>query len=228
VFDYRVTSNYQVLFNLIAAAQEESASMGRRIARTAAYKKSRQTVWGKIRNDRDEIVDNPAELKISRLIKLLSTSGSSVDEIKALIQETRTNTEAEPFELIEFGNNDPDRDVTNILPVGMYVRDIVETFKIYGIRKRNARWTTFDVRNVMRNVPIVNNTFTVDNLTTSIGVSRLTAPVPMLPIVPENLDSGWIVIYYNPSVGLPPNITVPAGFVLPSVPTMIYLPRNTN
>jgi DNA invertase Pin-like site-specific DNA recombinase len=226
VFDYRVTSNYQVLFDLIAVAQEESASMGRRIARTAAYKKSRQTAWGKIRNDRDEIVDNPAELKISRLINLLFRAGSSVQEIKTLIQECRTNNDAEPFELVEFGGDDQDRDVTHTLPVGMYVTDIVETFRIYGIRKRNARWTAFDVRNVIDHVPIVNNTFTVDNLTTSMEVSRLTAPAP--PRVQENLDSRWIVVYYNPTIGLPPNITIPAGFVLPTEPTMMYLPRNTN
>jgi hypothetical protein len=229
VFDYRVTSNYQVLFDLIAAAQEESASMGRRIARTAAYKKSRQTAWGKIRNDRDEIVDNPAELKISRLINLLFRAGSSVHEIKTLIEECRTNNEAEPFELVEFGDDNQDVDVNHILPVGMYVRDIVETFKIYGIRKRNARWTTFDVRNVIEYIPIVNNTFTVDNLTTSMAVSRLTAPVVPAPVrAVERNGTEWINVWYNPSIGLPPNVIIPDGFVLPTVSMLICLPQNTN
>jgi DNA invertase Pin-like site-specific DNA recombinase len=222
VFDYRVTSNYQILYDLIAVAQEESASMGRRISRTAAYKKSRQTEWGKIRNDRDEIVDNPEELKISRLIKLLSVHGSSVHEIKALIQECRTNMEAEPFELVEFGSDEPDRDIVDNLPTGMYPKQIVETFKIYGIRKRKARWTTLDVMHVARNIPIVKNTFTVDNLTTSMGVSRLTTP-----IVSALSRVEWINVWYNPSIGLPPNIILPDGFILPTVPMLICLPQNS-
>ena len=225
VFDYRVTSNYQVLYDLIAAAQEESASMGRRIARTAAYKKSRQTEWGKIRNDRDEIVDNPSELKISRLITLLSTPGSSVHEIKTLIQETRTNMEAEPFELVEFGNDDPDRDIVYVLPMGMSPKNIAETFKIYGIRKRKSRWTSVDVMNITRNIPIVNNTFTVDNLTTSMEVSRLVTPVAPVP-APVRVE--WINVWFNPSIGLPPNVIIPDGFVLPTVPMMIQLPQNIN
>jgi len=225
VFDYRVTSNYQVLFDLIAAAQEESASMGRRIARTAAYKKSRQTEWGKIRNDRDEIIDNPTELKISRLITLLSTPGSSVQEIKTLIQETRTNMEAEPFELVEFGSSEPDRDVQYVLPMGMSAKNIAETFKIYGIRKRKSRWSAVDVMNIMRNIPIVNNTFTVDNLTTSMGVSRLVTPVAPVP-APVRVE--WINVWFNPSIGLPPNVIIPDGFVLPTVPMMIQLPQNIN
>jgi DNA invertase Pin-like site-specific DNA recombinase len=229
VFDYRVTSNYQVLYDLIAAAQEESASMGRRIARTAAYKKSRQTEWGKIRNDRDEIIDNPSELKISRLIKLLSVPGSSVYEIKALIQECRINMEAEPFELVEFGNDDPDRDVIHVLPMGMSPKNIVETFKIYGIRKRKARWTTLDVIRVSSNIPIVNNTFTVDNLTTSMGVSRLATPATPTPArTAERNATEWINVWYNPSIGLPPNVIIPDGFVLPTIPMLICLPQNTN
>ena len=225
VFDYRVTSNYQVLFDLISVAQEESASMGRRIARTAAYKKSRQTEWGKIRNDRDEIVDNPAELKVSRLINLLNTRGSSVNEIKDLIQEFRTNMEAEPFELVEFGMDEPDRDIVDILPFGMYATQIVEIFKMYGIRKRKSRWTSVDVMNITRNIPIVNNTFTVDNLITSMEVSRLVTPVAPVP-APVRIE--WINVWFNPSIGLPPNVIIPDGFVLPTVPMMIQLPQNIN
>ena len=223
VFDYRVTSNYQVLYDLIAAAQEESASMGRRISRTAAYKKSRLTEWGKIRNDRDEIVDNPAELKISRLINLLSTPGSSVYGIKELIQECRTNIEAEPFELVEFGLDEPDRDVVDKLPIGMYSKQIVEIFKMYGIKKRKAQWTTLDVMRMSRNIPIVHNTFTVDNLTTSMEVSRLNTP--MLISLPNRVE--WINVWYNPSIGLPPNIILPDGFVLPTVSMLICLPQNS-
>ena len=152
-FDYRFKCNYEILREMIATAQEESAAMGRRISRTAAYKKSRETEWGKMRNEFDQIVDNPDELKVTRLINLLSTAGSSVTEIRDLVEETRTDMEAEPFELVEYETGVEtghetgleDKVVEDVIPIGMSPANIEETFKIYGIRRRRARWTAKDI-----------------------------------------------------------------------------------
>jgi DNA invertase Pin-like site-specific DNA recombinase len=152
-FDYRFNCNYEILHEMIATAQEESAAIGRRISRTAAYKKSRETEWGKMRNDFDQIVDNPDELKITRLIKLLSNAGSSVLEIRNLVEDVRTDMEAEPFELVEYetcvetGHETglEDKVVEDVIPIGMSPANIEETFKIYGIRRRRARWTAKDI-----------------------------------------------------------------------------------
>ena len=144
VFNYNIRSNYEILYEMIVEAQEESAAMGRRISRTAAYKKSRETEWGKMRNELDEIVDNPVELKISKLIKLLYTPKSSVEEIKNLIEELKT-TDIEPFELVFCEEGKQDKDIYGLTPMGMNANNIEETFKIYGIRKRRAKWYAKDI-----------------------------------------------------------------------------------
>jgi len=229
IFDYRITSNYEILFDLIARAQEESAAMGRRISRTAAYKKSRETQWGKMRNEHDEIVDNPAELKVSKLITLLSTRGSAVNQIKNLVEELKTVADAEPFELVDCEEGEEDKEVGRILPVGMSAKNIEETFKIYGIRKRRARWSAKDIVAILRKEPIINNDFTLDNLVDSMSVSRLNTPQP--PRIDggcqeEKRDVEWVAVWYNPSTGIPPNVVVPEGMILPTTPTLIYLPKN--
>ena len=152
-FDPVFDSDYDALLQLIVQAENESREMGRRISRTAAYKKSRETEWGKMRNEFDQIVDNPDELKIIRLINLLSTAGSSVKEIRDLVEEARTDMEAEPFELVEYETGVEtghetgleDKVVEDVIPIGMSPANIEETFKIYGIRRRRARWTAKDI-----------------------------------------------------------------------------------
>jgi len=51
--------NLNELRPFIVEAERESYEMGRRISRTAQYKKSREPAWGMMRNERDEIVNNP-------------------------------------------------------------------------------------------------------------------------------------------------------------------------
>ena len=228
IFDYRIRSNYEILFDLIARAQEESAAMGRRISRTAAYKKSRETQWGKMRNDLDEIIDNPVELKVSLLIKLLNTRGSPVLQIKNLVEELQTVTDVDPFELVECDGEEVDKDAGRTISIGMDIKNIEETFKIYGIRKRRARWNVKDIAAILRNAPIINNDFTLDNLVDSMSVNRLTVPVvdERREVQEEKREVEWVAVWYNPSLGLPPNIVVPKGMILPVEPMMIYLPKN--
>lgn len=226
IFDYRVRTNYEILFDLIAKAQEESAAMGRRISRTAAYKKSRETQWGKMRNELDQIVDNPEELKVVRLINLLSTRGSAVNQIKNLVEELKTAADVEPFELVDCEEGMEDKEVGRILPVAMSAKNIEETFKIYGIRKRRARWSVRDIVAILRKEPIINNDFTLDNLVDSMSVSRLATPVIDGGCQEEKREVEWVAVWYTPSSGIPPNVVVPEGMVLPTTPTMIYLPKN--
>ena len=226
IFDYRVRTNYEILFDLIAKAQEESAAMGRRISRTAAYKKSRETQWGKMRNDHDEIVDNPEEIKVTRLINLLSTRGSVVNQIKNLVEELQTVEDVEPFELVDCEEGEEDKEVGRTIPVGMSAKNIEETFKIYGIRKRRTRWSVKDIGAILRKEPIINNNFTLDNLVNSMSVSRLATSFADGGCQGEKREVEWVAVWFNPTTGIPPNVVVPEGMVLPTTPTIIYLPKN--
>ena len=226
IFDYRVRTNYEILFDIIAKAQEESAAMGRRISRTAAYKKSRETQWGKMRNDHDEIVDNPEEIKVTRLINLLSTRGSVVNQIKNLVEELQTVEDVEPFELVDCEEGEEDKEVGRTIPVGMSAKNIEETFKIYGIRKRRTRWSVKDIGAILRKEPIINNNFTLDNLVNSMSVSRLATSFADGGCQGEKREVEWVAVWFNPTTGIPPNVVVPEGMVLPTTPTIIYLPKN--
>jgi hypothetical protein len=181
-----------------------------------------------MRNEHDEIIDNPQELKVSRLINLLSTRGSAVNQIKNLVEELKTVADAEPFELVDYEDGEEDKEIGRILPIGMSAKNIEETFKIYGIRKRRARWTTKDIFAILRKEPIINNNFTLDNLVDSMSVSRLNTPSPRVSegCQEEKRDVEWVAVWYNPQTGIPPNLVVPEGMVLPTTPTMIYLPKN--
>jgi DNA invertase Pin-like site-specific DNA recombinase len=223
IFDYRIKSNYQILFDMILSSQEESAAMGRRISRTIAYKKSRETSWGKMRNEFDEIVDNQKELKISELIKLLSTQGSSVHDIKKLVEELKTVEDIEPFQLVEYAYGKEDVNIEQTVNIGMTPKNIEETFRIYGIRKRRSRWTAKDIRSILNGDSVIDNLFTIDNLVNSMNVSRL-LPSNIVNTTEKN-KTQWISIWYDPENGLPPNIIVPDGMILPTTAMIIYLPK---
>jgi DNA invertase Pin-like site-specific DNA recombinase len=232
IFNYVIRSNYEILYKMIADAQEESAAIGRRISRTAAYKKSRETEWGKMRNEFDDIVDNPVELKITKLIKLLCTSGSSIREITRLVEELKTNHEVEPFELVSCEEGEHDVTVNTVTPFAMSVDNIVDTFKIYGIRKRKAQWTSKDIRSIIFNRSVINNSFTLDNLSTTMSCTTLSsAKGSVAQDVSESksekkTDIEWVAVWYDPKFGLPPNITIPLGMDLPQTSMMIYVPKN--
>lgn len=224
VFNYNIRSNYEILYEMIVEAQEESAAMGRRISRTAAYKKSRETEWGKMRNELDEIVDNPVELKISKLIKLLYTPKSSVEEIKNLIEELKT-TDIEPFELVFCEEGKQDKDIYGLTPMGMNANNIEETFKIYGIRKRRAKWYAKDIASIILKRPLIKNTFTLNNLTKSMKHNSLTPQLPRQQNEEKKIEPEWIAVWYDPKIGLPPNIIIPKDMKLPDKAMTIYVPK---
>ena len=239
IFDHRVRSNYQILHDLIAAAQKESADMGARISRTARYNNSRRPAWGNMRDEHDNIVPNPREQKITKLIKLLSTAGSSISEIKSLVTEVGKTEGKEPFEIEEYsqdGRTDLD---TDRLPYPMWPINIAETFKIYEIRKRRARWTVNDIRVIIhsagptsptigRNINVADESL-VDDLSNDFNTAFTARPQQGATSSNSNAATSsaqeWICIWYDPSVGLPPNVQIPAGMALPNTACSIYIPK---
>jgi DNA invertase Pin-like site-specific DNA recombinase len=225
VFDHRISSNYEILVKLIAAAQKESADMGARISRTARYNKSRRPEWGNMRDDRDNIVPNKIERAITRLIMLLSTRGSSIAEIKTMVNTVGKMEGKEPFEIEEYdrsGRTDLENDK---LPYPMSPSNIAETFKIYEIKKRRANWTSQDIKDILTK-PVRQDTVDEDDLVNVFNSSFVERPtVPVVPAdIPQSSTQEWVYIWYDPVIGLPPTVRIPEGMVLPSVACNISFP----
>jgi DNA invertase Pin-like site-specific DNA recombinase len=149
-FDPEIDSDYDILLQLIVQAESESRDMGRRISRTMQYKKSREAAWGFMRDEMDEIVANPHEQKINKLIQLLGRAGSSIAEIRALVEELGESEGVEPFEIVECEGEDA-TDITVALPYAMDVHNIRETLKIYGIRHRKRlNWEPKEIVDILK------------------------------------------------------------------------------
>jgi hypothetical protein len=226
IFDIRISSNYKVLYDLIEIAQKESYEMGRRISRTYAYKKSREPAWGKMRGVSDNIVANPQEQKISKLIKTLGTAGSSFTEAKNLINEIGVTVNKEPFEILEYTGRQSTEIVlvNDRIPYGMSVKNIIDTLKYYEIRRRKRlNWTNKEIQDILddnTNVPDIN----IDNLCNDFAgvVNREESVVQQQSTAQSNT---WIRIWFVPEIGLPPNVRLPAGMTLPTEACEIHIPR---
>jgi DNA invertase Pin-like site-specific DNA recombinase len=149
-FSPEVAGDYEALYELIKIAEKESRDIGERVSRTAKYKKSMETEWGMMRNELGDIVENPHEQKISKLIKLLGTRGSSIAEITQLVGEVGKLEGKDPFEIMDCDVDGTEKPVGRLLPFEMSVDDIAETFKIYEIRKRRAKWSAKDILKELR------------------------------------------------------------------------------
>ena len=234
--DYRVSSNYDILLKLIIQTQQESIDLGKRISRSIRYKKSMEAEWGFERcSATNEIVPNEREIKITKLIILLGKNGSYVNEIKKIVEEVRTITDVEPFEIIEYDDKGNEETIFDRLPYGMNCANIEETLKVYGIKRRKARWHSKDIFNILMNVMSSSLRKILDDMNNSETESVLSSGLNNLEInenvsveeisaSPENKIE-WISIYYDPAIGLPPNIVLPEGMALPTVKTMLYLPN---
>jgi DNA invertase Pin-like site-specific DNA recombinase len=139
IFDCNLRSNYEILFDLIFKAEKESRDMGARISRTYQYKKSRETLWGKMRDSMDNIVDNPKELMISSLIHLLGKKDSNVENISSLIFKLTPLENPEPFELVEYTKTNLEETNYKKLPYSMDDNNIALTLNIYSIKYRNRK-----------------------------------------------------------------------------------------
>ena len=221
MFDLSKICDYEMLYKLIDVARKESADMGARISRTYRYKKSREAPWGKMRNELDEIVDNPAEIKVSRLIKLLGTARSSISEISILIGALGNGT---PFELEEYGREGNNVLNSDLLPYPMSMANIADTLRIWGIRKRKARWTTSDISAVLdSNSFIASPAPSVDDLCEDFEM--VLNPRERVEEVAVSVPQEWISIWYTPDFVLPPNVRLPEGMSLPSNACMLYIPK---
>ena len=228
IFNHGVSSNYEILYKLIQKAEQESVELGRRISRSIRYKKSRETVWGKKRNEDDLIVDNDRELQITKLIVMLGREGSSTDVITRLINKLKT-VETEPFEIVEYDSKPTSDSVDTFgegkLPYGMSSKNIAETLNLYGIKKRKAKWQVSDIRSIRDNDinniqrrPIVSSS-DINNLVDDFGSVNVNNRSE------SKEESTWLCVMYSPSLGLPPGVRLPEGMELPSVETLLYIPR---
>lgn len=222
---------YETLREQIINAQRESYEMGRRIARTWEYKRSREPVWGKMRNEKDQIVDNFNEQEISRLICMLGTKGSSVREIANLIDVLGAEGK-EPFSLVEYSRGScEDINVQN-LPYGMSVTNIAETLKYYEIRHRNRlNWKPNEIFSILqnrnnRNSPLRGYDINVDSLIDDFEILKKEETKGESKSEDKvEKSKEWIHIWYDPSIGLPPNIRLPSGMSLPNYPCELYIPK---
>jgi len=229
VFNPNNDVDYSDLLGLIRQAQKESSDMGARISRTAQYKKSREPAWGKMRTETGEIIDNFHEKRIAKLIMLLSTAGSLVSDIQKLIAEVGNVEGQEPFEIVEYQKGKPDIEI-KMLPYGMSLKNIENTFKLYGVRKRRSRWTTKDIQSILSSGQLFMEEDSIDDLcgdfeeiSTDSNDENMSDFVNVVEMTEKPLE--WIAIWYDPSIGLPPNIKLPQGMELPSFPTTLYIPK---
>lgn len=232
VFDPNFLEDFVELLEHIGVAQKESEELGNRISRSYEYKKSRETVWGKTRDENNLIVDEPTEQKISKLICLLGTSGSAVSDISRLIEEVGVTEHKEKFSLVEYSRSSCEEiDVTH-LPYAMSPKNIIDTLKYYEIKHRGRlTWNNRDIFNIFKNKN--NNTKNVNGYNTTIddlvndfkNISKEEKKEIEKTINNKN-NKEWIYIWYDPSIGLPPNITLPKGMYLPNFPCELYIPKN--
>lgn len=224
----RMFEDMSELTPFIREAERESVEMGRRISRTAQFKKSREPAWGKMRDERDQIVDSPHEQEINQLIRLLGNTGSSVAEIASLIRRTGATEGKEAFALVEYDSHSTDEINVTHLPYGMYPKDIADTLKYYEVRHRKRlNWTTHEIVDILANKPTgryQGYTATVDSLVDDfeiLGESRERVEEPRA----EARQPQWLYLWYDPAIGLPPNVRLPPGMTLPSYPCELCIPK---
>lgn len=218
-------SNLSDLSKYIKIAENESIELGKRISRSIQYKKSKELEWGYSLDDKGYKIINDREVKTSKLIKLLSTAKSSITEIKNLISELSTNKDIEPFEIVEYTDSSKTRYnilKTDFLPDAMTYQNIVETFNIYGIYKRNNKWKTIDISNILNNNKASNITDNFCDDLLNLNINKTSKKVETLVVEPLK---EWISIYYDPKIGLPSDIKLPDGMELPTIPILLYIPK---
>ncbi len=218
IFNTQISCNYEILFKLIQKAENESIELGNRIRRSIRYKKSKEAPWGKQYDSLNRLIDNVREIKIKKLIELLSTSGSKVSDIETIIKEIGNTKDKEQFEIIEYDKKGENK--VSILPYEMSMKNILDTLYFYDIKgRRNQKITTKHLHmifNESNNKNIVNDD-SIDFLCNdieSIGVSKEQI----------NIHKNWVCIWFDPKIGLPEGITLPEGMDIPKVPCNLYIP----
>ena len=166
----------------------------------------------------------------------MGNRGSSINDIKTLINQVGKTEGKDPFEIIEYGREKEglvnvyrETTINDYLPNGMSSKNIEETLKIYEIRKRTSRWTVKDINLVLRSKSnsVIDNIITEDDLCDDLNDTTLNTNIPVNTneVVITQDESKWVSVWYDPTIGLPPNIKIPDKMVLPTIATLIYLPK---
>ncbi len=227
----RVFEDLTELRPFIIQAERESREIGDRISRTNQFKKSRELAWGKMRNERDEIVDCPREQAINHLIRLLGTTGSSVAEIGRLINQLANMTDKEPFALVEYDSDGTTEINVRTMPYGMSAKNIADTLKYYEIRHRKRlNWTTHEIYDIIMNKPsgrFRGYEASMDDLARDFEILGESKEDDRREESKEESKSEtqWIYVWYDPAIGLPPNVRLPPGMRLPTHPCELCIPK---
>jgi DNA invertase Pin-like site-specific DNA recombinase len=215
IFHIKITSNYEILYKLIEKSHQESIDLGKRISRSIQFKKQQELPFGQTRDNLGYIINNNHEIKILRLIYLLNTKKSSLTEIKRLLNTVGNTNKKEPFEIVEYDRFSSNTINSSYLPYPMSNKNIRDTLKYYEVRKRNKllNWTFSDIEKFY-NIYVNDFLYKKDD----IEIDELCKDIN------EN-NLKWFCIWYDPVIGLPPNIKLPEGMELPTVPSMLYIPQ---
>ncbi len=241
LFDSENDTDFNHLRSEIVRAQTESYEMGRRISRTYQYKKSREPEWGFKRNERDEIVPCEKENQINHLILLLGTKDSLVSEIRQLLHICGNTAGKEEFSLVEYSSSTYQELNVTKLPYGMGCKNIADTLKYYGVSRRGRlNWKTSEILKILNDKPTTApsrkrmrgyDDTGVDNLADDFGILgkrvERTERVERVESVaaPTVTQPSWIHLWYDPAIGLPPNVQLPPGMTLPTTPCEIVIPK---
>lgn len=219
-FNSKIFSDGEILFKLIEQAEKESRDMGARISRTYRYKKSRELGWGKMHKD-GIVVDCEFELKTTKLIKLLNTTGSSVEMIYNLIKQVGKTEGKELFQIVLYDRTG-NEEIVSKLPQPMSICQIVKTLQIYEVKKRNRRWTKQDIVDILESKSSTDIDFDTlcDDFTSSASTNNESKTVEHV-----SSEKEWIGVWYDPSIGLPPHVRLPEGMILPTIKTTLYIPK---
>ena len=223
---YNDIESYYKILPFIHKARQESIDLGEKISRSLRLKKLNELQWGKMKNEEGYIVNNITEIKISKLIHLLHTKGSSIREIKNLIKELGKTENKEEFEIIEIINGREYPMNFPNLPYQMSIKNITDTLNTYDIPRRKYKWSNNYINLILNN----NNLVYEDTLCADFEFVDINRSIPINNIIEESKEQvKWISFWYDPITRLiPPNVEIPNGMHFPSYGSLICLPLKDN
>jgi len=220
---YNDIESYSKILPFITKANQESIDLGNKISRSLRLKKLNELQWGKMKNEDGSIGNNIMEIMTSKLIHLLYTQGSNINEIKSLIRMLGKTEGKEEFEIVEIVNGkEYPMNLPNI-PYSMSIKNITDTLNVYEIPRRKYKWSNNHVKTILEN----KNSFIYEDALCEefefIDVNR------NIPKVEMNSEVNWVSFWYDPITrSVPPNVQIPPGMIFPTQATLIYLPEKVD
>ena len=248
-------SDLEELTGLVNIANKESKLLSQRMLRIHAYKKKNQLPYGFTKDANGYTIPSQPEAGTLSLIRLLKTPGSSVRAISDMIDILKTRNTHVKFELVEFVGDKQFLLSADRLPYEMCPKQIYDTLRLYGIYKRRNLWKLNDIRAIDAGASSADSVALddideVDDLAIDPDydpeateddeddggdededvLTPRTPPTPTPrtpPPTPRAPTTEWITIWYDPEIGLPPNIRIPVGMTLPNTPGTIMFPKQS-